>query len=104
MSATHAVKVPGIGWAAFSIYWVVTTLTSKRIRLANAAKRSEDDQLGAVVCLIALINLYNLLNGITHQPQVTTSAVGADKGVGIPMVPKSCPTQSACTAGRVRSK
>ena len=41
---------------------------SKRSRLANSAEHSDDDQLGALVCLIALINLYNRLNGITHQP------------------------------------
>ena len=35
---------------------------------ADAATHFDDDQLGALVCLIALINLYNRLNGITHQP------------------------------------
>jgi AhpD family alkylhydroperoxidase len=35
---------------------------------ANAAKHFDDDQLGALVCLIALINLYNRLNAITRQP------------------------------------
>ena len=35
---------------------------------ANAAKHYDDDQLGALVCLIALINLYNRLNVITRQP------------------------------------
>lgn len=35
---------------------------------ANAAKHHDDDQLGALVCLIALINLYNRLNVITRQP------------------------------------
>jgi AhpD family alkylhydroperoxidase len=35
---------------------------------ANAAKQFDDDQLGALVCLIALINLYNRLNVITCQP------------------------------------
>jgi AhpD family alkylhydroperoxidase len=35
---------------------------------ANAAKHFDDDQLGALVCLISLINLYNRLNGITRQP------------------------------------
>jgi AhpD family alkylhydroperoxidase len=35
---------------------------------ANAAMHFDDDQLGALVCLIALINLYNRLNVITHQP------------------------------------
>jgi AhpD family alkylhydroperoxidase len=34
----------------------------------NAAKHYDDDQLGALVCLIALINLYNRLNVITRQP------------------------------------
>jgi AhpD family alkylhydroperoxidase len=35
---------------------------------ANAAKHHDDDQLGALVCLIALINLYNRLNVITRRP------------------------------------
>ena len=35
---------------------------------ANAAKHFDDAQLGALVCLIALINLYNRLNVITRQP------------------------------------
>jgi AhpD family alkylhydroperoxidase len=35
---------------------------------SNAAKHFDDDQLGALVCLIALINLYNRLNAITRQP------------------------------------
>ena len=35
---------------------------------ANAAKHYDEDQLGALVCLIALINLYNRLNAITRQP------------------------------------
>src|SRR5215475_6880086 len=35
---------------------------------ANAAKHYDDDQLGALVCLIALINAYNRLNVITRQP------------------------------------
>ncbi len=35
---------------------------------ANAAKHFNEDQLGALVCLIALINLYNRLNVITRQP------------------------------------
>ena len=35
---------------------------------ANAAKHFNDDQIGALVCLIALINLYNRLNAITRQP------------------------------------
>jgi AhpD family alkylhydroperoxidase len=34
----------------------------------NAAKHYDDEQLGALVCLIALINLYNRLNVITRQP------------------------------------
>jgi hypothetical protein len=56
----------GIGWAAFWTYWLVTTLTSKRSCLANAVKHSDDDQLGALVCLGAPISLYTRLNGITH--------------------------------------
>jgi AhpD family alkylhydroperoxidase len=35
---------------------------------ANAAKHYDDDQLTALVCLIALINAYNRLNVITQQP------------------------------------
>jgi AhpD family alkylhydroperoxidase len=35
---------------------------------ANAAKHYDDDQLGALVCLIALINTYNRLNVIARQP------------------------------------
>ncbi len=35
---------------------------------ANAAKHYDEDQLGALVCLIALINTYNRLNVITRQP------------------------------------
>ena len=35
---------------------------------ANAAKHYDDDRLGALVCLIALINTYNRLNVITRQP------------------------------------
>ncbi len=34
----------------------------------NAAKHYDDDQLTALVCLIALINTYNRLNVITRQP------------------------------------
>jgi AhpD family alkylhydroperoxidase len=34
----------------------------------NAAKHYDDEQLGALVCLIALINTYNRLNVITRQP------------------------------------
>jgi AhpD family alkylhydroperoxidase len=35
---------------------------------AYAAKHFDENQLGALVCLIALINVYNRLNVITHQP------------------------------------
>jgi len=35
---------------------------------ADAAKHFDDAQLGALVCLIALINVYNRLNAITRQP------------------------------------
>jgi AhpD family alkylhydroperoxidase len=35
---------------------------------ATATKHFDDDQLGALVSLIALINVYNRLNVITHQP------------------------------------
>ncbi len=35
---------------------------------ANAAKHYDDDQLAALVCLIALINTYNRLNVIIQQP------------------------------------
>jgi AhpD family alkylhydroperoxidase len=35
---------------------------------ANAAKHHDDDQLAALVSLIALINTYNRLNVITRQP------------------------------------
>jgi AhpD family alkylhydroperoxidase len=35
---------------------------------ANAAKHHDDDQLAALVCLIALINAYNRVNVITQQP------------------------------------
>jgi AhpD family alkylhydroperoxidase len=34
----------------------------------NAAKHYDDDQLAALVCLIALINTYNRLNVITQRP------------------------------------
>jgi AhpD family alkylhydroperoxidase len=34
----------------------------------NAAKHYDEDQLAALVCLIALINSYNRLNVITRQP------------------------------------
>ena len=35
---------------------------------ANAAKHYDDEQLGALVALIALINTWNRLNVITRQP------------------------------------
>jgi len=35
---------------------------------ANATKHYDDDQLAALVCLIALINTWNRLNVITQQP------------------------------------
>ena len=35
---------------------------------ANAAKHYDEDQLGALVSLIALINTYNRINVITRQP------------------------------------
>ena len=35
---------------------------------ANAAKHYDDDQLSALVALIALINVYNRLNVIARQP------------------------------------
>jgi len=35
---------------------------------ANAAKHYDEDQLAALVCLIALINTYNRLNVISRQP------------------------------------
>jgi AhpD family alkylhydroperoxidase len=35
---------------------------------ANAAKHYDEDQLGALVCIIALINTYNRLNVIVQQP------------------------------------
>ena len=35
---------------------------------ATAAKHYDEKQLGALVCLIALINTYNRLNVITRQP------------------------------------
>jgi AhpD family alkylhydroperoxidase len=35
---------------------------------ANAAKHYDDDQIGALVSLIALINTYNRINVITRQP------------------------------------
>ena len=35
---------------------------------ASAVKHFDDDQLAALVCLIALINTYNRLNVITRQP------------------------------------
>jgi AhpD family alkylhydroperoxidase len=35
---------------------------------ANAAKHFDDDQLAALVVIVALINFYNRLNVITRQP------------------------------------
>jgi AhpD family alkylhydroperoxidase len=35
---------------------------------ANAAKHYDEEQLGALVTLIAVINMYNRLNVITRQP------------------------------------
>jgi AhpD family alkylhydroperoxidase len=35
---------------------------------ANATKHYDEDQLAALVCLIAVINTYNRLNVITRQP------------------------------------
>ena len=35
---------------------------------ANAAKHYDEDQLAALVCVIALINAFNRLNVITQQP------------------------------------
>jgi AhpD family alkylhydroperoxidase len=35
---------------------------------ANAARHYDDEQLAALVCLIALINVYNRLNVIMRQP------------------------------------
>ena len=35
---------------------------------ANAAKHYDEDQLAALVCLIALINTYNRMNVILQQP------------------------------------
>ena len=35
---------------------------------ASAAKHYDDEQLAALVCLIALINVYNRLNVITRNP------------------------------------
>jgi AhpD family alkylhydroperoxidase len=35
---------------------------------ANAAKHYDDDQLAALVSLIAVINTYNRMNAITRQP------------------------------------
>jgi AhpD family alkylhydroperoxidase len=35
---------------------------------ANAAKHYDDEQLAALVCLIAVINTYNRANVITRQP------------------------------------
>lgn len=35
---------------------------------ANAAKHYDEEQLAALVCLIALINVYNRVNVVTQQP------------------------------------
>ncbi|MEU5865041.1 MULTISPECIES: carboxymuconolactone decarboxylase family protein [unclassified Nonomuraea] len=35
---------------------------------ANAAKHYDEEQLGALVCLIALINAFNRVNVVTQQP------------------------------------
>jgi AhpD family alkylhydroperoxidase len=35
---------------------------------ADAVKHFDEEQLGALVCLIALINVYNRLNVITRHP------------------------------------
>jgi AhpD family alkylhydroperoxidase len=35
---------------------------------ANAAKHYDEEQLAALICLIALINTYNRINVITQQP------------------------------------
>ncbi len=35
---------------------------------ANAAKHYDEEQLAALVCLVALINTYNRLNVMTRQP------------------------------------
>jgi AhpD family alkylhydroperoxidase len=48
---------------------------------ANAAKHYDDDQLGALVCLIALINLSNRLNVITRQPAGVYTPASGDEGV-----------------------
>ena len=45
-----------------------TTAAWPRRGLAAAAKHYDDDQLGALVSLIALINAYNRVNVITRQP------------------------------------
>jgi AhpD family alkylhydroperoxidase len=44
---------------------------------ANAATHYDDEQLGALVMLIGLINIYNRLNVITRQPAATTSPVSS---------------------------
>jgi len=36
--------------------------------LSNWGRWGDEDQLGALVCLIALINVYNRLNVITRHP------------------------------------
>ena len=47
---------------------------------ANAAKHYDDDQLAALVALIALINTYNRMNVITRSPPATTSPASGDNG------------------------
>jgi alkylhydroperoxidase family enzyme len=37
-------------------------------RITSAAKHYDDEQLAALVALIALINTYNRMNVITQQP------------------------------------
>jgi AhpD family alkylhydroperoxidase len=56
---------------------------------ANAAKHHDDDQLAALVSLIALINTYNRVNVILRRPGVTTSPASGDSHV-----------RHAVTAGR----
>jgi hypothetical protein len=73
----HAVElVLGIGWAAFWIYCLMTTLTSKRSRLSNAAKHSDDNQ-GALVGLISLINHRNRLR---HHPSAPCDYTPGQRG------------------------
>jgi len=61
---------------------------------ANAAKHYDDDQLAALVSLIALINAYNRMNVIVQQPVGTTSPACSDnrpcdagQGLGEPVLP-----------------